>query len=73
MMRGNLVNLACDAYGSHVVQKAIDLIDEFDVVVIAECVRPRVRWKVTLPGLKRLNASVAQSVRLSRHAKTMSK
>lgn len=35
-MQGRISTLACDTYGSHVVQKAIDLIEGFDNIVIAE-------------------------------------
>lgn len=35
-MKGHLVNLACDTYGSHVVQKALDLVEGFDAVVVDE-------------------------------------
>lgn len=37
-MHGNIASMACDTYGSHVVQKALDLVDGFDSVVVAESV-----------------------------------
>ena len=35
-MQSNIASMACDTYGSHVVQKALDLVDDFDSVVVAE-------------------------------------
>lgn len=35
-MRGNVAAMSTDTYGSHVVQKALDTVDNFDVVVVAE-------------------------------------
>lgn len=35
-MRGNLNTMACDTYGSHVVQKALDIVDNFAYAVVAE-------------------------------------
>jgi hypothetical protein len=35
-MHGSLAAMSCDTYGSHVVQKALDLVEGFDQTVIAE-------------------------------------
>lgn len=35
-LRGKLANMACDTYGSHVVQKALELVPEFAASIIDE-------------------------------------
>ena len=64
-MHGRISALACDTYGSHVVQKAVDLIEGFDLTVVAEYVYCRSQLKAF-----QLTSS---HDRISRNSKTLVK